>query len=80
TIPGRGDNSKYDFIDMFYEKQAYYRLKMIDLDGQFSFSNIIVVKKSNRSLISAGPNPVSTEYNIRFNSIEDHGWIRVLSS
>ncbi|MBC7949690.1 MAG: T9SS type A sorting domain-containing protein [Chitinophagaceae bacterium] len=38
----------------------YYRLKMIDTDGQFKYSNVIMIKKDAKSLngIVLNPNPV----------------------
>ncbi len=39
----------------------YYRLKMIDLNGQFKYSNVILVRKeSNAKGIRINPNPVVT--------------------
>ncbi|MEM9889084.1 MAG: T9SS type A sorting domain-containing protein [Bacteroidota bacterium] len=45
--PKRGDN--------------YYRLKMIDLDGSFAYSEVVVVKWEEKSKIKVYPNP-STDY------------------
>ncbi|MEO5966811.1 MAG: T9SS type A sorting domain-containing protein [Ferruginibacter sp.] len=35
----------------------YYRLKQVDLDGRFSYSNVITVKNNNAELFSVYPNP-----------------------
>lgn len=38
----------------------YYRLKMVDLDGKFKHSNVIMIRKDNKSLngIAVNPSPV----------------------
>ncbi|MEQ1678432.1 MAG: T9SS type A sorting domain-containing protein, partial [Chitinophagaceae bacterium] len=38
----------------------YYRLKMVDIDGQFKYSNIILVRKGQKAIngISISPNPL----------------------
>jgi Leucine-rich repeat (LRR) protein len=47
----------------------YYRLKMIDIDGKISFSNIILIKTNNVNLkMSIYPNPVNSISNIQFYS------------
>jgi hypothetical protein len=46
----------------------YYRLKQVDFDGKYSYSNIVRVSKNAVSIngISVSPNPYSTEYNVSF--------------
>jgi len=38
----------------------YYRLKLIDLDGRFTYSNVILVRKEEKAItgIKISPNPV----------------------
>ena len=38
----------------------YYRLKMVDKDGQFKYSNVIMIRKESKSIngIALNPNPV----------------------
>lgn len=55
----------YNYID--YTPQAsihYYRLKMIDKDGTFSYSNIIKIQTSNRPQLAIVSNPVIDHLNI----------------
>lgn len=50
---------KYSFTDAAPpSRQNYYRLKMIDLDGTFAYSNIAVVR-NNESIAYTFPNPTS---------------------
>ncbi len=43
------------------EKVFYYRLKMLDIDGKYSYSGTILVRKEGaKSDISVSPNPVKT--------------------
>lgn len=38
----------------------YYRLKMVDIDGKFKYSNVIVIRRDAKSIngISVSPNPI----------------------
>ncbi len=50
---------------------TYYRLKMIDLDGQFEFSNIISVSRDQTNTIKLYPNPASNVLGIEMGLAED---------
>lgn len=41
---------------------VYYRLKMVDIDGKYKYSNVVMVRKGERSItgITINPNPVVT--------------------
>jgi Secretion system C-terminal sorting domain len=49
------DNLSYLSSDVFY-----YRLKMVDVDGRFSYSNVIIIRKEQKKDegISVSPNPL----------------------
>ncbi|MEO8762847.1 MAG: ELWxxDGT repeat protein [Ginsengibacter sp.] len=73
TINGTGNtNLNYDFIDAGYSSPInYYRLKQIDKDDKFSYSNIVVLKNNTMvvpGLISLYPNPVKDLLNIKIAS------------
>lgn len=42
-----------------FKRQNYYRLKFVDLDGSFSYSKIILLKKEEKFDIVVYPNPIS---------------------
>jgi len=45
--------------------KVYYRLKMIDIDGSFSYSNTIALRLDcNKNLVFVYPNPVSDVLNV----------------
>ncbi|MGK0388548.1 MAG: hypothetical protein ACI94Y_001278 [Maribacter sp.] len=59
--------SNYEFTD--HEPLAninYYRLKQVDFDGQFEYSNVIniTIRGTNDKTVSIFPNPVLDELNI----------------
>ncbi len=62
TVQGRGDaviSRQYTFKDISPENGvSYYRLKIIDHDGTFEYSNIEVVKFESEPVIQLFPNPV----------------------
>ena len=53
----------------------YYRLKMIDIDGQFKYSEIVVIKVTelnefSEGIVSVYPNPTNDKVNIVYQSTE----------
>ncbi len=48
----------------------YYRLKMVDQDGDFAYSKIIAIKATGISSIRLFPNPAINTVNIGFNASE----------
>ena len=54
------------------EKTVYYRLKVYDYDGSYSYSTIVVVNCMNDSFIDVSiyPNPVKNELFVRFSNIK----------
>lgn len=51
----------------------YYKLKMVDVDGQSSFSNIVVARLSKGPGPSIYPNPVIENWVIDFSQTENEG-------
>jgi hypothetical protein len=48
--------------------RTYYRLKMMDADGKFTYSNIIWISANGSSNISVYPNPVSQTTTLNINN------------
>ena len=77
--------SMYDFtdrkaLDIFASnKVLYYRLKMVDNDGRFNYSNIVSIKTRNRDIdISVFPNPFTDHIQIKsFSEIKGKATIHV---
>jgi hypothetical protein len=58
----------YSFIDQSsIDGIAYYRLKMVDLNGQYAYSDIKVVRNAVVKSISIFPNPATDFVNISLN-------------
>lgn len=61
TVQANSSTSSYSFTDASpHEGTNYYRLRMVDKDGTFSFSTIKTVKFSSLSQMQLCPNPAST--------------------
>ncbi len=62
----------YDFADITFSSGVnYYRLKQVDKDGKFTYSNIVVLKDDNALAdgeISVYPNPSKNTLNIKIAS------------
>ncbi len=72
VIDGAGNSInpiQYEFLDENYGKSTYYRLKQVDFDGTFTYSEIINIKRvKGFDLISAFPNPTRGEVSVVLNS------------
>jgi Secretion system C-terminal sorting domain len=61
----------YEFFDREPFLESYYRLKMVDNDGQFEYSKIVFVKRNDRQSLQLFPNPVlEKEFDIQFDAPE----------
>jgi len=71
----------YSFIDKntsSYIDKYYYRLKMVDIDGKFSYSNILPVKIKGLHSITISPNPAKNFVTI--SGFEKQGKITIINS
>lgn len=63
TALGNVSQSEYqhtDNISALTEDVIYYRLKMVDVDGHYKYSNVLMVRKEKKTIsgITINPNPV----------------------
>lgn len=58
---------QYSYVHTTSDITAFYRLKLLDIDGTFSYSEVLKVSGGCRNNIKIFPNPVNTEINIRGN-------------
>lgn len=70
-VEGAGNSSTtktYKFIDGSpLAGTSYYRLKQTDIDGRFTYSKIINIKRETGNLVSIYPNPASNVVNLQTN-------------
>ena len=58
-------NNSYDYTDTnAYKGILYYRLKMIDIDGTFSYSRLVWISRDGQNSINLFPNPVADQLNL----------------
>ena len=73
----RPSENSYSYTDKTLQKnkQYFYRLKINELTGLFSYSNIRFGKMSGQALtVDVYPNPTHEgQINLRFNDIEQNG-------
>jgi hypothetical protein len=61
TAKGNISGSDYSLTDAkFIFSVAYYRLKVIDKDGKFTYSKIVRLTTDNKTALTVYPNPVRT--------------------
>jgi hypothetical protein len=59
TVKAKGSNSQYTFADQLQVSKGYYRLRLEDIDGRFTYSKTVVVNAASSAFqISVYPNPV----------------------
>ncbi len=67
-VAGKGTTNKtqaYRFEDNTSNSDiAYYRLKQLDLDGQFEYSKVVSVSQHDNNVVSVFPNPSKGVFNI----------------
>ncbi len=74
-----GENS-YSFTDenSGQSKELYYRLKMIDTDGRFTYSNVLRLSNNTKAQLTVFPNPATGM--ITLNGITREGYISIINA
>jgi hypothetical protein len=67
------DNTTSNYIDKYY-----YRLKMKDIDGKFSYSNVVPIKIKGQHSITISPNPAKNFVTV--SGFERQGKITIINS
>lgn len=69
---GQSNYQLVDNISSVSDEVLYYRVKMVDIDGKYKYSNVIMVRKEQKTItgIQISPNPVISGHvaTIRFQS------------
>jgi len=79
TLPA--GKSSYDFTtnnNALYTNRYFYRLKMINIDGTFSYSKIIMVTTQDNPSVTVSPNPASNS--ITVNGLPQKGTISIINA
>jgi len=76
TLPAAeitGTSQKYTYTDPTPRQgNVFYRLKMVDVDGRFDYSKVVVMKiNCNESQLTVYPNPVIDILNINITTSQD---------
>jgi hypothetical protein len=69
TVNAKGFvNNTYDFTDTYNnEGVVYYRLRLVDNDGKFSYSNIISLLNKADGTVTVYPNPIKNKATLQIN-------------
>ena len=77
----KSGKKEYSFIDKntsTYIDKYYYRLKMTDADGKFSYSNIVAIKIKGQHSLMISPNPANNFVTV--SGFERQGKITITNS
>ena len=84
VVAGAGNSSmmkRYSFTDLNPSKgNNYYRLKMTSIQGQITYSSVILVRNQATNSITVFPNPAAREINIQHPSSRGNEEIRIVSA
>jgi len=58
-ISAKGSNSNYKYVHQQVNGTAFYRIKMMDKDGSFAYSEIRVLKFDKKTGFTIAPNPAN---------------------
>lgn len=64
-VPAKGTAGSYSYNTAQQEPTAYYRLKMVDLNGSAKYSSIIRLTQKGGNSLFAYPNPATNQLNIQ---------------
>ena len=71
TVSGKGDNKNYTLLQQPQKGKAYYRLKLVDKDNNFSYSKINLVNVNcTASNVTVYPNPVSNILHVNISDLQ----------
>lgn len=83
-VNGAGNSivmKRYSFTDAHPESgNNYYRLKMTSIEGEVTYSSVILIRNSAAHNISVFPNPASGELNVQHPQARGSEEIRIINS
>ncbi|OAV44057.1 T9SS type A sorting domain-containing protein [Lewinella sp. 4G2] len=62
---------QYDYVDDKPQSSAYYRLRMVDLDGSYAFSPIVYLEREVTAELRVFPNPNSGSFDLRLPEVSE---------
>lgn len=83
AVRGGGNNSyQYtDDISGVNGAMVYYRLRMVDVDGKFTYSKVVPVKIEREIMVSVWPNPFGDVLSVGCHSErEDKVWVSIINA
>ena len=80
NVEGAGDSQEqlgYRFLDTDPKPKAYYRLKQVDFDGKFSYSDIITTECSDipDPMFMVYPNPFKSEIHVVAGNLPENDFV-----
>jgi Concanavalin A-like lectin/glucanases superfamily/Secretion system C-terminal sorting domain len=70
----------YSFVDnLFFGRTNYYRLKMIDVNGQYFYSNTVLLTHTNTIGINIYPNPNNGNFTIHISDNLQNAQVKIYS-
>jgi hypothetical protein len=81
SVSAKGEGASYTFIDGTPKEGAnYYRLKQVDKDGGYTYSNIRTVLQNGNQTLTLSPNPSTGIVEIKRNgAVASKALVRVMS-
>jgi pimeloyl-ACP methyl ester carboxylesterase len=84
TVPGKtfsSSTSWYNAPDYnFSNGRNFYRIKQVDLDGNYKYSKVVLVLVKDKSTVLLYPNPARSEVNIVLSASANAGAVRLVNT
>ena len=72
--------AKYNYQDALNAAVAHYRLKMLDIDGKYSYSQIVKVINTTSGSVSIYPNPATNNLSINVSNLKAISSFTIINS
>ncbi len=74
-------NNNYIFADIFpLTGGSFYRLKMVDIDGRFKYSNVISINTKIRAGLSVYPSPAISNITVYHGKLNEDAIIKIIGT
>ncbi len=80
TIDGAGTTNQireYRMLDEDFTQSAYYRLRQVDINGKFTYSQVEYVKYDGNLVLEIYPNPTTDRINIKLNENSEQNELQI---
>jgi hypothetical protein len=81
VVNAKGSGAIYDFVTPLQNKRIYFRLKIVDIDGKYTYSKVLVINNSSANLqLLVFPNPTSKNLIVKHSNSNAGATLKVVTT